>query len=225
MTYSDIEKRLKVIFNENNFFELVQAGDKNTQQLPIKNDEGINLVINYPSYKSKAPYYDYRVDLNGIAISHTNIITDLYNKSSQHPEIISDLLDFLYKLYAKPYGDYQNYQHIDRLKIFDVSNELKETVNRAHNGKNYPIEGNNHNFSIAELALIITIIVLQEDINYPNGLGRKMSFDRYIESIAINDIDIRTPYSLSDVIQRALLHSKPPYYPELKEEYFAKIEL
>ena len=66
--------------------------------------------------------------------------------------------------------------------------------------------------SIKEIVYTLTFIVMQEDINYtmPRYHGRKMSFYRYIEAIALNDPTIKTTYNIDDVILRALKEGGPP---------------
>lgn len=86
MSYSVMRQQLLNEFNKNNILQVWNAGQINTLHYQIPNNYNLNLTINYPGKKTKVvnntiKAYDYRVDLNGIAISHANIITDLYNKA------------------------------------------------------------------------------------------------------------------------------------------------
>jgi hypothetical protein len=69
--------------------------------------------------------------------------------------------------------------------------------------------------TIEELFKSIKWIVIQEDINYPVSkgyLGRKMPYGRYLEAIHVLE---GKGYSLQEVIQRALSHSRPQKWNDM----------
>ena len=225
MSYSVMRQQLLNEFNKSNILQVWNAGQINTLHYQIPNNYNLNLTINYPGKKTKVvnntiKAYDYRVDLNGIAISHANIITDLYNKALQLIQMGSDtriledlLIDIAYNGIS-----YRRTEHlaIDRFEFTAPSIQLLNQISTIHTNiqKTFQIDGNvNWSYSLDELANSISWIVLQEDINYPmpRYQGRKMPFYRYLEALycAANP---QNPYNytLSDVIVRALVHNGPP---------------
>ena len=119
-----------------------------------------SLVIRYPGYKTterKCDYCVYLVDgLKEKAISHIEIMQDLYNKTT---------------------GD--NYKQIKKY-VEDVA-----LVGNDVDRKDYINIDFNRGFSFDELTELMFYIAIQEDINYPGQgyQGRKMCFYRYIEAI------------------------------------------
>lgn len=82
--YEDLKSKFIKVINDD-FMELIQKNSKKTASIIKKPNFKINII--YPVYKSKIDgsniTYDYRVEINGVPISHVNIILDLYNKSFQ----------------------------------------------------------------------------------------------------------------------------------------------
>lgn len=173
--------------------------------------------------------YDYRVELNSVPISHVNVVLDLYNKTNQYPNLIEDYINLLTDIANHAYNiDYSKYSHLDRYNYNDVSNEVISEVDRLHInlGKSYLTSGNKDwAYTVKELSSVLSFIVLQEDINYPMPRyeGRRMPFYRYFEAISINDNKINTTYSLNDVVERTLSHTRPELYSELDELYLKKL--
>lgn len=212
MSYLEMKKTILNIFDENNFIQLYN----NKQQKKVMLSNCIDIV--FPGYKTKIQdnKYDYRVEYNQIPLSHVNIIVDLYNKAIQAPHLIDEIKRFLIYLAIK--GDEINMANFPGLLNYNFdnpSNDLLNFVLEAHNriNKQYLLNGNrNKNYSFYELAAVIPIIVLQEDINYPmpRYQGRRMSFYRYYEAIMCNSYG-----ELEDVINRALTHDFVPFYRDL----------
>ncbi len=241
MSYLSMRQELLRVFHQNNFEGVWQIGEEqkaanrgrnpniNILQYNVPNNSNLDLVINFPGMKTKRNnfgfVYDYRVDLNGIAISHANIILDLYNKSSQIPENTDWLIDFLIDLATN--GD--EYIRLNHQKLIDYEfstpdEELINYVDKVHRNlnKNFQRAGNkNWNYTIDQLAHLIMWIVLQEDINYPMPRlqGRRMSFYRYLEAIYCAKNPNDKYHTLSSVIERALSHSQPKLWNECNINY------
>lgn len=224
MNYNQLKTYLLNQFTINNFDNLYKSKSTNKVNITVENNFGINLKIAFPGYKTNYKNghftYDYRVDLNEIAISHANIITDIYNKSNQAPELVSDLYKFLIDLSKNALDiDLTNYKKLLNHNFKAPSTQLLNLVQNAHNGKHYNINGNSWNYSFEELSTIIPYIVLQEDINYPMPKynGRRMSFYRYAEAIfcSLNNNN----YNIEQVIDRALSHERPALWAKFTQYY------
>ncbi|MEI2369044.1 hypothetical protein, partial [Niallia circulans] len=191
----------------------------NTKWFRVENKYNLNLDISFPGYKTKIQgqkvTYDYRVSLNNIAISHANIVVDLYNKAIQLGNESSLLAEYLFDLAVNGY----NYNREKYLKLNSLFNPPSDTllsqIQSIHTqlGKNYGINGNHKwNYSLDELSYSIMFIVLQEDINYPppRYLGRKMPFSRYLEAIFFAQNPNNGVFDLKDVLRRTLVHNERP---------------
>ncbi|KEZ13077.1 hypothetical protein Lp90_1990 [Lactiplantibacillus plantarum] len=235
--YVKFKNQIMTIFQEKNNHDkfIKSVSDKsliNKESINIsKKNIATKITINYPGLKTyikknNEPVYDYRVSLNGIPISHANIDVDMYNKALQLPDDkISLLYEFLCDVEYNGYKiNYQKYKPIDELNLTPPSQDLLDEISKQHTSlkKNFRIDGNNKwNYSLTELFMSLTWIVLQEDINYPrkNGKkGRQMPFYRYVEAIALADSRINTEnYTITDVIGRTVQHKTiPTLYPELQ---------
>ncbi|MFW6008466.1 MAG: hypothetical protein ACOCP8_04280 [archaeon] len=232
MSYKKMRKQLLKHFEENNFKEEYKNNNINENQYYVPNKYNLDLVINFPGYKTKRKkgywYYDYRVDLNNTPISHVNIIIDLYNKAIQLDDI-TILYDFLIDI-AHQGDDFnrKNYLKLDNINFSPPSQELLGIANKVYNDKNkhFDYSGNeNWNYSIDELSHLIMWIVLQEDINYPmdkNFSGRRMSFYRYLEAIYTSKSNNK---KINKVIKRAIKHGKPNLWKNENINYQPIIEL
>lgn len=82
-------------------------------------------------------------------------------------------------------------------------------------GKSYLKKGNlPWNFPLEDLALLISWICLQEDINYPMSVGRlqgrMMPFFRYLEAVYCGLLEEEEGgYTLEMVIERSVNHYQP----------------
>ena len=241
MSYRTMEDKLLKVFRNNNFEAIWQDGEKqkkinngqnpniNILQYKVPNHYNLDLVIRYLGMKTKRKnhglVYDYRVDLNSIAISHANIILDLYNKASQIPKKTCLLENFLLDL-AINGDEYTLFNHQELLnhKFSPPDESLINFVDEVHQNQNkkFQREGNKDwNYSMIELAHVIMWIVLQEDINYPMPKyeGRRMPFYRYLEAIYCAKNPKDTRHTLKAVIERALSHSRPPLWYKCNIHY------
>lgn len=230
MSYTTLRQQLLKVFNDMNFRQLWENGQRekyrnngrnpntNILNYQVPNQYNFNLTVNFPGYKTEINrygnfVYDYRVSLNNIPISHVNIIVDLYNKAKQAPEIINLLSNYLISIAQA--GDELNLANFNNIHdmIFNVPNQnLLQYVAQIHNdmNKNYLYRGNlNWNYTLEELSILIPLIVLQEDINYPMPRfeGRRMSFYRYLEALYCAGNNAQ--HNLGEVIKRALSHRRP----------------
>lgn len=223
MRYRNLKLGLIKKFRSEGFEKLFNENKVNSKTIIVKSDD-VELGVSFPGYKTKIDgniikAYDYKVELNEIAISHVNIVVDLFNKVVQAPHLKNSMEKFLIDVANN--GDkvsISKYEDLLKYNFRSPSERLKENIQKFHNikKKKYLIEGNIRNLTLEELKILITIIVLQEDINYPieKGYnGRKMSFYRYIE--VINGIE------LNEVISRTLSHQRPKLYTHID---YSKIE-
>ena len=212
------------VFNKNGFTKNVHNKNTHASQVIIETcSNGSEISVSFPGYKAKITrnkkVYDYRVDIkkNGLktALSHTNIITDIYNKivnCNMSSRALSNVL-----IEVSQEGN-MNLQSISQSLPYNPTppdQNLLTRVSNAHSGKTYNPDGNSFDLTLEELLLSIKWIVLQEDINYPisNGFeGRKMPFARYLETILVTQ---NSSHTLEEVIQRALSHSRPTQWNEM----------
>lgn len=233
MNFQYATNYLKSKFNEQSFEQLVQQGRHHQASISIqKCQNGSEIHLIFPGYKSKVTprftVYDYRVDLhkdgfNPVALSHSNIIIDIYNKVVYGGMSIEKLYNALINITLE--GDFE-LESIRENLIYTPqhpSEALKNKAKKAHGKKNYNQNGNSFDLDIEELIASIKWIMLQEDINYPIAkgfLGRKMSLARYIETLFVTQ---NNSYSLTHVIQRALSHERPVNWKEIDYRFLDKI--
>lgn len=224
MNFKQAITYLTTVFNQNSFSQNVHNKNTHATQVVVETcSNGTEISVSFPGYKAyitgNKTVYDYRVDIvkNGIktALSHTNIITDIYNKISSCNMSASEFRSVLIDVSQE--GNIALQSIIQRLPYNpSVPNQnLLTRVKNAHNGKTYNAIGNSFDLTLEELLSSIKWIVLQEDINYPilNGYeGRKMPFARYLEAIFVTQ---NTSHTLEEVIQRALSHSRPSQWNEM----------
>lgn len=203
----------------------------NTKVLNINNRFKVPLTLTYPGLKTTRSYgkivHDYRVNLNGIPISHVNIAIDLYNKAIHAPQYIDLLYQFLNDIEHSGYDKEVNldqYKVIDDLQLPAPNSQLLRKITTQHSslGKSFRIDGNyQKNYTMTELAVALTWIVLQEDINYPRPRfeGRQMPFYRYVEAIALADPNIQTNYDIIEVANRTVSHTRVPLMNSLNAQY------
>ena len=226
MSYATMRSHIINVFNNNNFEELVRHNEVYEHEYLVVNNNNLNISISYPGCKAHfndyGLVYDYRVQLNNIALSHTNIIVDLYNKGLQINGQQLNLLEELLIDLAYNGDDFNrnNFIQLNNINVNSPSTDLLNQIGRVY--QNYPkkdfnYNGNeNWNYSLDELSQSIIWIALQEDINYPIRYceARRMPFKRYLEALYCsnsNDINIE------QVITRALIEDQRP--PEDLDEY------
>ncbi|MEZ4962815.1 MAG: hypothetical protein R2830_23520 [Saprospiraceae bacterium] len=226
---------LEDLFRENNFIQYVEKHEKHAVQKVVETcKNGSHISISFPGYKAKISggkiVYDFRVDIakSGVhtALSHSNIIVDIYNKTAcgkmDEKQLMRALLEF---------AEHGNID-ADKLKKTLVyapiapNSDILKKAEQAHLElkKKYNRPGNNFDLTVEELFKSLKWIVLQEDINYPISLnyeGRRMPFARYIEAVYSAKKD---GHDLGEVIKRALSHTRPKPWPEIDYSFLAKIK-
>lgn len=163
MGYDEEKQRIKnYVTNNGRIIELMpnRSNEKKYfKEIKVYN-EYRRLGIRFPGYKTTNKKCDYCVCLvdknNEYPISHTEIMQDLYNKTTK-----------------------DNYMDLKRY-IEDVARVGNEVKMINYNGIDFNI-----GFSFQELSDLMFYIAIQEDINYPGVRyqGRKMCFYRYLEAI------------------------------------------
>lgn len=232
MNFHQSEKKLKEIFDNNNYRNKIKENKRNVDQVEIDScSNGTKISISFPGYKAKIKgekiVYDYRVNISKnelfSALSHTNIIADIYNKITNGNRLAPDLKSILIDFFAIGYIDFEATKNrLDYDKASPSENFLS-IIKNAHNGKSYNEKPNLTDLTIEELFKSIKWIVLQEDINYPipRYEGRKMPLARYIETIFVTH---NNAHSLEEVINRTIAHAKPPRWKEIDYSFLEKIQ-
>ena len=220
MNFNELKNYLLQLFNTRNFQTHFQNQNLHAEEETIFNcTNGSSIKITFPGYKSRfqpnRTAYDYKVVLckQGLEIplSHTNIITDLYNKVNHGNMNVDNLCDALIHFFQT---GVHHFNSLDTYLPYNQTPPSQNIINRvlnAHNGRNFDSSIHQYDLTLEELFLSIKLISLQEDINYPisNGYeGRKMPLYRYIE--ALYTTSPNSQYSLEDVIQRTLQTSNRP---------------
>jgi hypothetical protein len=224
MKFNEARESLIKTFKKNRFRENIVAKNSHCSETILATcSNGTEISVCYPGYKSKLKgnkiVYDFRVDIkkDGIktALSHANIITDIYNKIVNGGMNADNLRN---RLIESSVENIFNLGEVVKELTYNPcppNQDLIAKVNGAHGAKQINIIGNSFDLAIEELFTSIKWIVLQEDINYPisSGFeGRKMPFARYIEAIYTTGVNKRT---LESVIQRALVHYRPALWKEM----------
>lgn len=224
MNNKEVKQLLLTTFKNCGFEEAWNNKYINTLTYNVENEFNINLSIDFPGYKTKKNkyglVYDYRVRVNQIPISHVNIVIDLYSKIYQMPVYKEMIKEFLIDVSRNGYDiDFGKYSLIQNYDYKPPTLELLSRVDKQCEklGKRYQRSGNLWNYSLYELALMMTFISVQEDINYPMPRfeGRRMCFYRYLEAVSCRNID--------DVIERTLAHYRPELFYNV--DYTDVIEL
>lgn len=229
MEYAAASAWLKAQFHQHNFSEHLAGGKIHAVLLPVEPCvSGAEILVSFPGYKARnlngRITYDYRVDFRkaGIttALSHANLIVDLFNKchvGKMNPAALRNAL-----LTAATEGPFDYEQIANSLPYRQVlpSADLLEQTQNAHGKKTHNAVGNGFDLSVEELFKSIKWIVIQEDINYPisrGKQGRKMAFSRYLEAVFVSEKGREE--RLGEVLRRALAHTIPEPWPELKTDY------
>lgn len=201
MSYRSMKQNLITTFDNNDYYNLTYNRNYHHLQLPYYDSQTIKITLEYPGRRSKITNnelnnYDYRLLLNGQPPVHNFLINDLYEKSENYPNLREDLIAFLIDLAIN--GDDIDLSEYNELTIIDCGT------------------------SIHDLSILIPILVLQEDLNYPRPRkGRTLSFYRYIEAVFAADPE--NIHDLPEVQERTNNHGGgiPPLWPEYREYYLA----
>jgi len=224
MNFQQSKTDLLYIFQQNNFSDNVQKNITHASKAVIETcNNGTLISISFPGYKAsvskKKTVYDYRVDImkNGktAALSHTNIITDIFNKIQHAGMSGNSLRKVLIEVAKEGNTDLAKITAFLPYNPIVPPKTLISRISNAHGKKPYNPVGNSFDLTIEELLACIKWIVLQEDINYPiadNFEGRRMPFARYLETVFITQ---NNSHTLEEVIKRALAHSRPKQWTEM----------
>jgi len=224
VNFKESKEKLINIFQQNKFSEMLMQKKFHSCEVEIQIcSNKTPILISFPGYKAifskNKVIYDYCVKIikNNlhVILSHTNIITDIFNKIKYGGMSANNLKDVLINLAEKGTIELSNTEEKLSYKPVAPSKELVDRVHSAHGKKIYNITGNSFDLTIEELLVCIKWIVLQEDINYPicDGYkGRKMPFERYLETIFITQND---SHSFEEVINRTLIHLRPPKWADM----------
>jgi len=231
MKFIETKKHLVDLFTSNNFEEDARNNCLHTNLLEVEAlSNGSKIFVSFPGYKCiryNEIVYDYRVDISKnkdrVALSHANIITDLFNKVKNVGMAPKKLANALIESSIE--STFELDKVVNNLKYNPVkpNKDLISRVNTAHGNKTYNQLGNAFDLTIEELFSCIKWIVIQEDINYPISSrcqGRRMPFSRYIEAVFTAQSNT---HRLEEVIQRALSHFIPPEWDEIDYSFALKI--
>jgi hypothetical protein len=241
MLYRDAEQTLLAEFSCNDFIGKFLSGERlscrhTVDELP----NGTSISVVYPGRKTKVEkdaggahihYYDYRVDIHKagqtLALSHVNILVDIFNKCLRGGVPVEIMRKFLRDILR----DEPNYREQidilpDRAPVPPAA-VLLQAVEGAYadaGRTSFDPRGNQWDLEFMELALSIKWIALQEDINYPprRGFqGRRMPFARYHEAVLC--AEGRTPHHITEVVRRALEHSRQREWPDMDYSFLREI--
>ena len=233
MEYQKAKQQLLDIFRNNNFETNLRSNNQHATQSVIKTlPNGSVFSISYPGYKATVRknghiIYDYRVDIikNGTttALSHTNIITDIYNKIVNGGMSANELRIVLIEISQEGVNNIQNIVNLLPYTSVAPEQSLHDRIRIAHGNKTYNHVGNSFDLTVEELLTVIKLVVLQEDINYPIASGyegRRMPFARYLETIFITQ---NSSHTLEEVINRTLSHIRPQQWTDMDYSFRNKI--
>jgi hypothetical protein len=241
MLYRDAERTLLAEFNRNDFIGRFLRGERlscryTADELPNET----SISITYPGRKTKVEedtrgahihYYDYRVDINKagqtLALSHVNILIDIFNKCLRGGVPVETMQKFLRDISR----DEANYR--EQLDILPgrtpvpPTTALLEAVEGVYadmSRTSFDPRGNQWDLDFMELALSIKWIALQEDINYPprrGYQGKRMSFARYQEAVLC--AEGHTGHHITEVVRRALEHRRQQDWPDMDYSFLRDI--
>lgn len=217
MSIEEAKGKIFDVFEQNNVTPSTQKHMYSETLHTCKN--GTKIIAYLPGFKTKfiggnVSKYDYRVDMhkNGVqyALSHSNIILDLYCKCCEG--FPTDVLKkILIDLFKNGVIDESNYPQIFEYKQSSIPTDLLEDFSKYHTNlnKKFELKAHEQSMNFEELLNSIMWIAIQEDINYPipRFEGRKMPLSRYIEAIWCYE---DKKHELSEVIERALTTYKRP---------------
>ncbi len=130
-----------------------------TSSIQVPTVHHANIIIDFPGYKSiRGSTYDYCVRLNGIAVSHEDILNEIYHHICMAPEN-SRLMETLLHDVS------QNWENVN----LDLYQQLQFV-----------------DYTLEEFVESVCYISVQEEINYPREKrydGYKRPFYSYLEAI------------------------------------------
>lgn len=232
MSFEQAQNYLLKIFARHNFLGLYHSHHQESITIhTCQNGTAISLC--FPGYKTEVSAhrvkYDYRVDITRlhdkpVALSHCNLITDIYHKLTMGKMNAANFYRILSDFAVTGFIDLPVFSEQLAYTPIHPSPALLERVAIAHRGKTYHKEGNQWDLTLEELFYALKLIVLQEDLNYPiaaGKLGRKMPFMRYVETIVVSQ---KSEHDLEEVIARALLHGRPELWAGVDYSFVHRIK-
>ena len=217
MNFSAARAVLEGIFLANDFESNVKKGLKHTHQQVLETcGNGAIISVSFPGYKAQfrkeKVIFDYRIDIekDGVktALSHANIIVDIYNKIRNGGMFALGMSNALLDISKDSILNLKNYGADLAYKSVNPPDDLVKKITSIHGEKSFNKVGNSFDLTLEELFKSIKWIVVQEDINYPIEAGfegRRMAFARYLEAVFVLE---NNTYQLKEVIERALAHKR-----------------
>lgn len=154
-----------------------------------------SLTLNFPGMKPSP--YDYRLELDGKALTHKDIVYTIYNFIARDPSSLFDNSEFITDFLENIFKQGLNFRPKHQCNIDVMMENDRGSVFRT--------------LTVEEFKHLIYWLVLQEDINYPRSkgyFGVKLPFYRYIEAaIAANHPDLLT---LEEVIENTDFEGRTP---------------
>jgi hypothetical protein len=233
--FAEAKRRLMRRFEADSVLEDIKLRRTHTASFVVERlTNETTVTISYPGYKSVLKsdgdiVYDYRVDLTkeGVttALSHANIIVDLYNKAHNLEMDARKMVRCLLEAFIEGVWSVDACKKRLVYRPIAPSKTMRTQLHSIHekHGKIYNETGNGFDLTLEELFASIKWIVLQEDINYPIAKGfegRRMPLARYIEALYTATHDTHT---LEEVIVRALAHKRPQPWPEINYRFLRKV--
>lgn len=225
MSFQTAKATLSALFAAEGFMARAGAGEQHTIDRLLETcSTGTQFLIKLPGHKALRNdgkvQYDYRIDIRKnsgrTALTHANIIVELYHKVTSGAVPAQQLAGWL-RAFAVD-GEFNPAVHREPGKCVPPPQDVLRRVMVAHElqNKRHNARGNQWGLTIEELLIALKWIVLQEDFNYPisRGLqGRKMCFARYLEAVYAA---ARANARLEEVIARTLSHSgRHEQWPEV----------
>ena len=183
MEFEKAKTTITKCFDDNNFEELLKRKSKITKEIDTCGG-GSTISIRFPGYKTGYRHgkliRDYRVDTTKgdrtFALSHVNIVVDIYNKivnGGADPQLLTDLIIYGFEEQHTDiigYADALRYNPVNpppelRAHLHDIHARIPVPAGKPPKKYNEP--GNLEDLTAGELFVSIKYIAGQEDINYP----------------------------------------------------------
>lgn len=175
MNLNEMRDYLMELFNYAGYIpsEIVNSNQLLTNEVQVSVAFPADIVIAFPGYKSiRGNTYDYRVSLDGVAVSHEDVMNEIYHYVNTSPE---------------------NSQLMEAL-LSDISRNWENINLENYNQLQFP------DYTLGEFVECICYISAQEEINYPSQRGYdgyKRPFYSYLEAIYAANGSNRVTYDLA----------------------------
>lgn len=241
MLYRQAERELLTIFEQDDFSGRFERGELLSGEHVVQDDlPHATISVRYPRRKTRLDrdargarvrFYDYRVDITKdgqtLALSHVNILIDIFNKCLRGNVPVQAMRQFLRDVSRDEATSRAQIDILPSRPPVPPSAALLDAVAGvyADMGRTfYDRRGNQWDLEFIELALSIKWIALQEDINYPQRrgfLGRRMAFARYHE--AVGCAEGHTTHHITEVVRRALEHRRQQDWADMDYSFLREI--